>query len=207
MQKLLENGLQELQLNLSTQQVEKLLLYIELLAKWNKVYNLTSIRDKQQMVILHLLDSLAIVPTVMQLPKKHSIIDVGTGGGLPGIPLAICLPDSDVTLVDAREKKIRFLRQAISQLQLSNCQAIHHRAEELGNEKKYDIIVTRAFASLKDMLGITGHLCHTDGIFLAMKGQCPDDEIAEIPEQYKVKEIERLNVPRLDAERHLIHIQ
>lgn len=200
-------GIEQLSLTLNDTQVDLLLEYLEQLAKWNKVYNLTSIRDKAEMVTLHLLDSLAIVHEVEQIEVHNRIIDVGTGGGLPGMVLAICFPHSQIELVDARDKKVRFLRQAIAQLGLSNAKAVHTRIEAYQVEEKFDLVTTRAFSSLKEMLGLTTHLCHTDGSFLAMKGQFPKQEIDQIPDNYQLLWTKPLTVPGLNAERHLLRIQ
>lgn len=207
----LEAGLQYQSIQLSALQIEKLLDYIDLLAKWNKVYNLTAIHDKNQMIILHLLDSLSVLNKINELfsPLKYplTVADVGTGGGLPGIPLAICLPEVTFTLLDARDKKIRFLQQVASNLKLGNVQAIHTRVESYIPESKFDMVITRAFSSIKDMLGICSHLCHTNGSFLAMKGKEPVLEISQIPEEYKMLTMEPLTVYKLDALRHLIILQ
>ncbi len=207
----LEAGLQWQAINLSKLQIDQLLNYIDLLAKWNKVYNLTSIEDKSQMVILHLLDSLSILGEITAVAKQFdhplSIIDVGTGGGLPGIPLSICLPEVNFTLIDAREKKIRFLNQVISSLKLDNVIAIHSRAENYLPQSEFDLVVTRAFSSINDMLGICSHLCHTNGFFLAVKGKQSLSEIEHIPEQYEMLTMKPLKVYKLDALRHLLTIK
>jgi 16S rRNA (guanine527-N7)-methyltransferase len=207
----LEKGLQYQSIKLSDLQIAQLLDYIDLLSKWNKVYNLTSIDDKSQMLILHLFDSLSVLNKIKdissQISQPVSIIDVGTGGGLPGIPLAICLPKVGFTLLDARDKKIRFLQQVVSQLKLDNVHPIHSRAEKYHPDIKFGMVITRAFSSIKDMLGICSHLCHTNGSFLAMKGKKTVSEISQIPEEYKIQTMEPLNVYKLDAIRHLIILQ
>jgi 16S rRNA (guanine527-N7)-methyltransferase len=207
----LEAGLDWQSIQLSNLQIEQLIDYIDLLAKWNKVYNLTSITDKSQMIILHLLDSLSILSQInkisSQLNYPLTIADVGTGGGLPGIPLAICLPDVTFTLLDARDKKIRFLQQVVSQLKLGNVQPIHSRVEKYIPQSQFDIVITRAFSSIKDMLGICSHLCHTNGSFLAMKGKEPLAEINQLPDEFEMLSMEVLKVYKLDALRHLIILQ
>ena len=207
----LEAGLQYQSIPLSSLQIEQLLDYIDLLSKWNKVYNLTSITDKSQMIILHLLDSLSILSKINQLSiqinQPLTIADVGTGGGLPGIPLAICLPEVNFTLLDSRDKKIRFLQQVVSQLKLDNVQPIHSRVEKYIAQPKFDLVITRAFSSIKDMLGICSHLCHTSGSFLAMKGKEPLSEIKQLPAGYEILSMEALNVYQLDALRHLIIVK
>jgi 16S rRNA (guanine527-N7)-methyltransferase len=214
---LLEAGLASQSIKLSDVQIDQLLVYIDLLEKWNKVYNLTSIHDKEQMIILHLLDSLSILNDVIkyleqgkkseQYDGNIKVADIGTGGGLPGIPLAICLPDINFTLIDARDKKIRFLHQVVNQLKLKNVKPIHTRVEDYQVEESFNLIITRAFSSLKDMLGICSHLCHTSGLFLAMKGKEPELEIKEIPEEFELVNIKVLNVYQLDASRHLLVIE
>jgi len=207
----LEKGLKWQSLELSDLQIERLLDYIDLLSKWNKVYNLTSINDKNQMLILHLFDSLSVLNKINSLSSQLNhplrIIDVGTGGGLPGIPLSICLPEVNFTLLDARDKKIRFLQQVISQLKLDNVKPVHSRAEKYIADPEFDIVITRAFSSINDMLGICSHLCHTSGSFLAMKGKEPVSEISQIAEEYKIQTMEPLNVYKLDALRHLVILQ
>jgi len=204
----LEAGLDWQSIQLSSLQIEQLIDYIDLLAKWNKVYNLTSITDKSQMITLHLLDSLSILSKVIEISNQQnhpiSIADVGTGGGLPGIPLSICLPDVKFTLLDARDKKIRFLQQVVSQLGLDNVHPVHSRVEKYRSQSEFDLVITRAFSSIKDMLGICSHLCHTNGSFLAMKGKEPLAEINQLPEEYEMLSMEALKVYKLDALRHLI---
>ncbi len=208
---ILEAGLDYQSIALNDLQIEQLLTYIELLSKWNKVYNLTSIKDKEQMVILHLLDSLAILKKMTAIADQFShpltVIDVGTGGGLPGIPLSICLPDTNFMLLDARDKKIRFLKQVSSSLGLKNVKTIHHRVEDYIPESKFDIVITRAFSSIPEMLGICAHLCHTNGLFLAMKGKQPTLEIEQMPKKYSLESMQTLDVYQLDAQRHLLTIQ
>jgi 16S rRNA (guanine527-N7)-methyltransferase len=207
----LEAGLEWQSIHLTSSQIDQLLNYIDLLSKWNKVYNLTSIDDKSQMVILHLLDSLSILSEVISLSNQFdhplTIIDVGTGGGLPGIPLSICLPEVNFTLLDARDKKIRFLNQVTNSIKLTNVKPVHSRVEDFQQEPKFDLVITRAFSSINDMLGICSHLCHTNGFFLAMKGKQPLSEIKHIPKQYEMLTMKPLNVYKLDALRHLLTIK
>jgi len=189
----------------------KLIQFIELLNKWNKVYNLTSVRKPQQMISLHLLDSLVMLPFFTGVdsgaPIKR-VLDVGTGGGIPGIPLAICLPDIDFVLMDARGKKIRFIQTVIAQLGLKNITAVHSRVEQysLADEAGFERIISRAFASLADMLTYCQHLIAEQGVFLAMKGKIPEEEIAQLPEGFKIAGINQLDVAGLNAQRHLIQI-
>jgi 16S rRNA (guanine527-N7)-methyltransferase len=195
----LEQGIAALGLKLPADAVSRLLDYQALLARWNSTYNLTAIRDPAEMISRHLLDSLAILPYV----QGDSLADLGTGPGLPGIPLAIAAPGRQVLLVDSNGKKVRFLREAIRSLKLEGVRAVQSRVE--GVEGQYDCITARAFASLSDMLGWGGHLLAPQGIWLAMKGKSPDDELAGVPEGFVIDGIQILDVPGLGAaERHLV---
>lgn len=179
---------------------EKLLAYLALLVKWNAAYNLTAVRDPQQMLVKHLLDSLSILPQV----ADGTLIDVGTGAGLPGLVLAIARPGLRVTLLDSNGKKVRFLRQVIAELKIANAQAVQSRVEE--HDARYDVVTSRAFATLADMLAWSGQLAVEGGRFLAMKGQRPDEEIAALPQGFRAVEVLPLAVPYLDEERHLVRI-
>lgn len=196
----LEAGLVKLGLSLSDAQVNLLIEYVALLQKWNKVYNLTAIRDPKEMLVKHLLDSLAVVPHI----TSQRIIDVGTGGGVPGIPLAICFPEKTVDLLDSNSKKTRFLIQAKAELGLANSQVIHDRVENYQPEILYDGVISRAFASMQDMLHWTGHLLADDGIWWAMKAQQDFEDLTNLPGLVVIEETISLEVPGLDAERILI---
>lgn len=191
-------GLAKLEIELPSTVQDRLLSYLDLLLKWNKTYNLTALRDPKQGLTHHLLDSLAILPWV----GEASLLDVGSGGGLPGIPLALARPQLAVTLVDAVQKKVSFLQQAAIELQLPNVQAVHARVENLTGA--YARITSRAFAELGEFVGLTRHLLAEDGRWLAMKGVRPDAEIAALPPDVEVEAIQPLAIPGLDAERHLI---
>jgi len=192
-------------------QRQKLLDYVTLLGKWNAVYNLTAIRDPRQMLIQHILDSLAIIPFITRRTEPQSALDVGSGGGLPGIVMAIVLPDWKVTLNDIVHKKTAFQSQAKLQLGLTNLSVVTGRVENLhpGVEVPglFDVIVSRAFAELSDFVTLARHLVAGNGRIWAMKGIRPDAEIARLPADTKVCCIERLRVPMLDAERHLIELE
>jgi 16S rRNA (guanine527-N7)-methyltransferase len=206
---LLANGVRQLGLDLSEAQLGKLLDYVALLSKWNAVYNLTAIRDPRQMLIQHILDSLSIVPH-LATRGASSVLDVGSGGGLPGIVLAIVLPDWTVTVNDIVHKKTAFQAQAKAELGLANLSVVTGRVETLqpGAEvpAKFDVIVSRAFAELADFVTLARHLVAEQGAIWAMKGVRPDGEIERLPAGAHVEQIIRLNVPSLDAERHLIKI-
>ncbi|RZF31006.1 16S rRNA (guanine(527)-N(7))-methyltransferase RsmG [Paraburkholderia sp. UYCP14C] len=207
---LLADGVRELGLELSDAQQRKLLDYVALLAKWNNVYNLTAIRDPRQMLIQHILDSLSIVPHLA--PRgPSSVLDVGSGGGLPGIVLAIVLPDWTVTTNDIVHKKTAFQAQAKAELALANLSVVTGRVETLrpGAEvpAKFDVIVSRAFAELSDFVTLARHLVAEQGAIWAMKGVRPDGEIGRLPAGAHVERIIRLNVPSLGAERHLIEVR
>ncbi|MFL9897769.1 16S rRNA (guanine(527)-N(7))-methyltransferase RsmG [Paraburkholderia fungorum] len=207
---LLADGVRELGLELSDAQLGKLLDYVALLSKWNAVYNLTAIRDPRQMLIQHILDSLSIVPH-LATRGVSSVLDVGSGGGLPGIVLAIVLPDWTVTVNDIVHKKTAFQAQAKAQLGLANLSVVTGRVETLqpGAEvpAKFDVIVSRAFAELADFVTLARHLVADKGAIWAMKGVRPDGEIERLPAGAHVEQIIRLNVPSLDAERHLIKVR
>jgi 16S rRNA (guanine527-N7)-methyltransferase len=194
----LESGLAGLRLSLPEGDTAALLDYVELLARWNAAYNLTAVRDPADMVTRHLLDSLAIAPYV----QGTTLADLGTGPGLPGIPLAIAAPARAVTLVDSNGKKVRFLREAVRQLKLANARAVESRVEAV--QGQFDCITARAFASLADMLGWGGHLLAPGGVWLALKGRYPDDELDGVPKQFRVDAVHALHVPGLDAERHVV---
>ena len=194
----LSTGLAELGINLSTAQQDQLLAFRDLLLKWNKTYNLTALRDPEQAISHHLLDSLAILPQLGDGP----LLDVGSGGGLPGIPLAIARPALAVSMVDTVQKKATFLQQAAIQLGLKNVAVHHARVEEMHGQ--YAQISSRAFAEIALFVRLTRHLLAPGGRWLAMKGMRPDDEIAALPNDIVVEQIIPLHVPGLDAERHLI---
>lgn len=181
----------------------KLLDYLALMQKWNRVYNLTAIRDEKEMFVKHLLDSLSVAPYV----TSQRLIDVGTGAGLPGIPLAIIFPDRQIDLLDSNSKKTRFLIQAKTELGLDNVEVIQHRVERYAPEQLYDGVISRAFASLDDMLNWTRHLLAKDGFWWAMKSQKTQDEVAHLPEFAKMLQVFNLDVPGLSAQRTLIQIE
>jgi 16S rRNA (guanine527-N7)-methyltransferase len=194
----LEQGIAELGLQLPAGSVQRLLEYQALLQRWNAAYNLTAVRDPGEMVSRHLLDSLSILPHV----TGHSMADLGTGPGLPGIVLAIAAPGRETLLVDSNGKKVRFLREAIRSLKLEGVRAEQSRVEEV--QGRFDCITARAFASLADMLHWGGHLLAPEGIWLAMKGKQPDDELAGIPPGFALRATHELNVPGVPGERHLL---
>ena len=198
LRRLLTDGIATLGLSLDDGAIERLLAYQALLERWNGAYNLTAVRDPVQMVVRHLLDSLAVLPYV----RGESLADLGTGAGLPGIPLAIAAPQRQVLLVDSNGKKVRFLREAIRALKLDGVRALQSRVEDV--QGQYDCVTARAFASLADMLGWGGHLLAPDGIWLAMKGKRPDDELPGIPAGFELRGTHELAVPGLPAERHLL---
>lgn len=196
----LRAGVEKLSLSLPEGAMDRLLAYLALLVKWNGAYNLTAIRDPEQMVIKHLLDSLSIAPYV----QGGSLIDVGTGAGLPGLVLAIVKPELDVTLLDSNGKKVRFLRQVIADLKIGNASAVQTRVEEF--DRQFDLVSSRAFATLADMVNGSRQLLAENGEFLAMKGVHPTEEIAALPEGFSVRDVVPLTVPFLDEERHLVRI-
>ena len=189
-------------LTLSEQQKNQLIAYMLILRRWNHVYNLTAIDQPEKMVIYHLLDSLSIVPNL----QGDRIIDVGTGGGLPGIPLAIMFPEKQFTLLDSVNKKTRFLLVVVAELGLKNVTVVNTRVEKFVDQC-FDTVVTRAFSSLELMLQLTGHLTQTSGLFIAMKGKPLSDEEHNLPEGFVWLDEQILDVPGLDAERHLYRVE
>jgi len=181
----------------------KLLAYLALLDKWNRVYNLTAVRDAERMVSHHLLDSLAAVPFF----QGEAVLDVGSGGGLPGIPLAIARPELQVTLIDSIAKKTAFLLQAKAELGLANLSVVTRRVEDFRPETGFDIITSRAFSDLKEFVTLTHHLLNPAGRWLAMKGLMPHEEIASLPPWVRVSANHALEVPGLEASRHLIVLE
>ena len=206
----LEQGASQLGLALSAEQVDKLMAFLDLLQKWNKVYNLTSVRDPQEMMSLHMLDSLAAVPAlqrhVASLGKaagaRTAQLDVGSGGGLPGVVFAVCCPDVDIHCVDTVAKKAAFLQQAAVTLKLPNLKGIHARVETL--KGPYEIVSCRAFASLIDFTTWSRAAIAEDGVWLAMKGKHPQDEIDALGADVHVFHVEQLQVPGLDVERCIV---
>lgn len=177
--------------------------YLALMLRWNATYNLTAIRDPREMVTKHLLDSLAMAPAVADVP---TLADLGTGPGLPGIPLAIATPGLRVTLVESNGKKARFMREALRKLGLGNAEVAESRIEALDRPGQFAAITARALATLPQILALGGHLLAADGVLLAMKGARPDDEIAALPPGWAVRGIRALAVPGLDADRHLVTV-
>lgn len=201
-------GARELHIALSDTQLAQLIDYLALLAKWNAVYNLTAVRDPAQMVTQHLLDSLAAVPA---FAGAKQVLDVGAGGGLPGIVLAIwakeAQPDMRISLIDTVHKKTAFLTQVKAELGLTNVTVHTARVEQLHVPHKFDVITSRAFAELADFVTWSGHLLAAGGRFIALKGVMPHEEIARLPAGWKASTVQPLQVPGLDAERHLVFIE
>lgn len=198
---LLENGVAALQLNLDSNQINKLMAYLEMLIKWNAVYNLTSVRNPQEMVKQHLLDSLTAAVAFSQV---KSILDVGSGGGLPGIVLAIAYPDKKVALIDTVNKKTAFLKQVKAELNLKNVTVYTGRVEQLKVSELFDVITSRAFSELSNFVNWAGHLLAPEGSMIALKGQLPESEIKQLPSGWKIQKVQEVNVPGLDAQRHLL---
>ncbi len=196
---ILNAGIEQLELSVNTDTQQQLIQYLELLHKWGKVYNLTSVRNKKQMVSVHLLDSLAILPHI----NGQYIIDVGTGAGLPGIVLALCLPEKEFMLIDSNAKKTRFVNQVVTEIGITNVVVQQCRIEALQCETSFDQIVSRAYTSLHVFIKNTCHLANSATTYLAMKGQLPEIEIEEVRDNYSVKPVS-LTVPNIDGQRHLI---
>jgi 16S rRNA (guanine527-N7)-methyltransferase len=197
--RLLVSGLASLKINLSEDQIDQLLAFIKLIDKWNKAYNLTAIRKLDDMVSLHLLDSLAVLPYI----EGSRVVDIGTGAGLPGIPLAIARPGTAFTLLDSNAKKTRFVQQAVLELKLKNVDVHLGRVENYHPEIRFTTVLTRAFAALPDIINFTTHLLDKDGILLAMKGQKPDMELARIAAKATLIPV---FIPGIEAERCLVKI-
>ncbi|EAW2065190.1 16S rRNA (guanine(527)-N(7))-methyltransferase RsmG, partial [Salmonella enterica subsp. enterica] len=187
-------------ISLTDHQKTLLVAYVDMLHKWNKAYNLTSVRDPNEMLVRHILDSIVVAPYL----QEQRFIDVGTGPGLPGIPLAIVLPDAHFTLLDSLGKRVRFLRQVQHELKLENITPVQSRVEAYPSEPPFDGVISRAFASLNDMVSWCHHLPGEKGRFYALKGQLPGDEIASLPDNFSVESVEKLRVPQLEGERHLV---
>ena len=195
--------LDEAGISLTDHQKNQLVAYVEMLHKWNKAYNLTSVRDPNEMLIRHILDSIVVAPHL----QGERFIDVGTGPGLPGIPLSIVLPDAHFTLLDSLGKRVRFLRQVQHELHLTNVTPVQSRVEDFPAEPPFDGVISRAFASLNDMVNWCQHLPGTQGKFYALKGLIPNDEIDTLPAQFSVESIVKLDVPHLEGDRHLVVIK
>ncbi len=207
MRKKLEHLLAQAGIELTDQQLEQQLTLVEQLNKWNKAYNLTSVRDPEQMLSRHIVDSLVVLPYL----QGQRFIDVGTGPGLPGLPLAIARPDCEFVLLDSLGKRIRFIRQVCHQLQLTNVTAVQSRVEDYQPENKFDGVISRAFASLNDMLSWCRHLPGEQGRYLALKGVYPTEELAQFEQdfgtEFEIEAINRLQVPGAEGERHLVIIK
>lgn len=195
--------LDKTELSLPIEQQHKLIQLVELLTKWNKAYNLTSVRDPKQMLVKHIMDSIVVSPYL----QGNRLIDVGTGPGLPGLPLAILNPDKQFVLLDSLGKRLRFIRQAVLELGLKNVEFVQSRVEEYQPEEKFDVVLSRAFASLEDMLFWCKHLPNQTGHFLALKGQFPEQEINMLDKQFEFVETVTLQVPNLEGERCLVKVR
>ena len=204
----LSAGIKALNLDCPLDVQAQLLDYVRLLDKWNRVYNLTAVRDPAEMVTRHLLDSLTVMPFLDKESEGKRILDVGTGAGLPGIPLALLSaqthPEREFVLLDSNSKKTRFLQQAVAELGLENVQVVHARTESFLPEQGFDVVVSRAFASVADMLAGAGRHCVPGGIMLAMKGADPAAELVDLDEAFVLEQVTRLTVPGLAEERHLV---
>ena len=199
----LARGLEELQLVLPSHGHAKLVRYLALIEKWNRVYNLTAVRRVEDMISHHVLDSLAVAPHV----QGATLLDVGSGAGLPGIPLAIARPGMAVTLLESSHKKSAFLNQAVIELELANAQVVNARAESWQPPQPYDVVISRAFSDLAEFLALAGSFCATGGVLAAMKGVHPYEELAQVHAAFETSAVIPLKVPGLTAERHLVLIR
>jgi len=197
-------GLAAMDLTLPGGSAAKLAAYLELIAKWNRVHNLTAVRETDQMVVLHVLDSLALLP---HLAQAKTLLDVGSGPGLPGIPLAIARPGLAVTLLDSSHKKCAFLRQAKTELALDDVDVVCERVEGWKPGRRFDVVVSRAFSDLADFVEQAQHLVAPQGALIAMKGVHPFDEIARVPATHRVARVLEIDVPHLEAKRHLVFLE
>jgi len=199
----LEKGVVELGLSLGREGRSKLLQYLALLEKWNQVYNLTAIRGREKMVSGHLLDCLAVIPYL----TGTRLLDIGSGAGFPGIPVAVARPDIQVVLLDSNHKKAAFLRQAVTELQLKNATVVCERVEAWRAAEKFDCIISRAFAEIAEFIALTRHLLAPGGVLAAMKGVYPFEEIERLPPDFRLRQVHAFAVPGLEAERHLVLIE
>ena len=201
---LLEQGVAALQLNLNPDQYNQLMSYLDLLIKWNGVYNLTSVRNPVDMVRQHLLDSLS---AAFAFEQAKNVLDVGSGGGLPGIVLAIVFPNVKISLIDTVNKKTAFLKQVKAELGLNNVTVHTGRVELLKVDELFDVITSRAFSELANFVNWAGHLLAKGGKMIALKGQLPEHEIAVLPSGWTITKVQAIAVPGLDAQRHLLWIE
>lgn len=198
----LEQGIDKLGLDIPSATVDRLLQYLELIQKWNRVYNLTALKDPGQMLSHHILDSLSIIPYV----KGNTILDIGSGAGLPGIPLSLVFTERHIVMLDGNAKKTRFIQQAITELGLKNAESVHSRVEDYTASEGFDTVVSRAFSSLSDFVRMALPLMKDSGQLLAMKGRYPAQELEDLPTEIRTEAVHRLEVPLLDSERHLVQM-
>lgn len=198
----LHDGLQALGVSLSEQQQSTLLDFTALLVKWNKVYNLTAVREPLKILDRHIIDSLSVLPFL----KGSRLIDIGAGAGIPGIPLAIAQNENQFVLLDSNRKKTRFMQQAKIELSLSNVSVVHARVENYQPDQLFDAVISRAFASLKKMAQWSSHLVDKQGVLFAMKGSYPEQEISELANSFEIKAVHKIEYPGLDADRYLVEI-
>jgi 16S rRNA (guanine527-N7)-methyltransferase len=200
----IQDGAERMALALPEGAVAKCTAYLRLLEKWNRVHNLTAVRETERMVVLHLLDSFSVLP---HIEDAQSILDVGSGGGLPGIPIAIARPDLRVVLLDSSNKKTTFLEQARAELALTHVEVVCARVEQWRPDHLFDAVVSRAFADLGEFVAQAQHVVAPNGRLLAMKGVYPFEEIARLPATHRVAQVAELHVPELDAKRHLVFVE
>lgn len=199
----LQQGLRAMKIDVDAVAQAKLLQFLDLLERWNRAYNLTAVRDIEEMLPRHVLDSLSVLP-YLHGPR---VLDIGTGAGLPGIPLALALPTHEFVLIDRNSKKLRFVRQAIHELGLKNVETVHGAVEAYRPAVRFQTLIARALKAIPDMLASCRHLCAADGVVLAMKGLYPAAELSALDGGFRVRDVVRLAVPGLDATRHLVILE
>ena len=198
----LQDGLQALGISLTEQQELTLINFVALLIKWNKVYNLTAVRDPLKILDRHIIDSLSVLPYL----QGTRLIDIGAGAGIPGIPLAVAQNEKQFVLLDSNRKKTRFMQQAKTELSLANVDVVHSRVENYQPDQLFDTVISRAFASLKKMAQWSSHLVNESGVLFAMKGSYPEQEISELANSFEIKAVHKIEYPGLDADRYLVEI-